>query len=372
MTAAAWRLRAAATAALTAAAVLLFLPTPRTAAPAAPAGPLTLATAWPKARTLNLAATMPDGSRFFPAVVLDAGHLVGTVTAADGNHTSLVELTVANPTHPRVLQAYDTAAGTSIDAIAAADGHIYWMTNTPDDQGHPHTSLYRADATGEPRKLTDDTGQPDYYGTQYDLQVAGGRISWVATRTVNPPASELRSIAVDGGPVAVRPLDITYALTAWPWLTSTPSLGQPLIELNAVTGQRRTIQPRAGEQLACSATWCRGTISNAKSAVITMRHLDGNGQIRVNADGEGSATMDVAVLDRFELLAAPLGGPAATSENSRPAATSAKLTMYDLKTHRRIAVAVAAAEGVHGTWLWWSTGDNETLAWHLLDLTTLK
>jgi hypothetical protein len=23
-------------------------------------------------------------------------------------------------------------------------------------------------------------------------------------------------------------------------------------------------------------------------------------------------------------------------------------------------------------WLWWSTGDNETFTWHLLDITTLR
>ncbi|NJC69582.1 hypothetical protein HC031_07585 [Planosporangium thailandense] len=373
MTASPWRLRAAATAALAAVAVLLALPTPRTAAPAAPAGPLTLTQAWPAARTVNLAATMPDGSRFFPSAVLDPGHLVGTVSTADGNHTDLVELAVADPTHPRILQGYDTAAGTSIDAVTAAGGRIYWMTSTPDDLGRPHTSLYRAEAAGgQPRDLTDDTGRPDYYGTRYDLQVADGRVYWIATRNVDPPTSELRSIAVDGGPVSVRPLDSAYALTAWPWLTSTPPLGQPLVQLNAVTGERRTIAPKPGEQLSCSPTWCRGTTSNATSTVITMRRLDGGGEVRVNTDGEGSATMDVAVLDRFELLAAPLGGPTPTSEGGQRATTSEKLTVYDLKTRRRVAVAVATAEGVHSPWLWWSTGDNETLTWHLLDLTTLK
>ncbi|MGC9665268.1 hypothetical protein ACNTMW_01795 [Planosporangium sp. 12N6] len=365
MNASTWRMRAAVTAALAAAVTLLALPAPRSSAPATPAGPLALAQAWPAARTTELAANLPGGGRFFPSAVLDPGQLVGTVTSADGNRTSLVLLRTADPAHPRVLQEYRTADGVSIDAVSAVDGRIYWMTGTADDQGRPHTSLYRADAAGgQPRRLTDDTGRPTYYGSQYDLQVVDGRVYWTATRTIDPLTSELRSVPVDGGPVAVRPFDAAYALAAWPWLTTSGgSLGQPVSVLNATTGERRTIQPRPGEQLACGPTWCRATTSGPSNAVITLRRLDGSGEVRVNADGEGSVIVDVAVLDRFELLAAPVSHPLAVA--------SEKLAMYDLKTHRRVALAVTTAAGGRGRWLWWSTGDNETLTWHLLDLTSL-
>jgi hypothetical protein len=69
------------------------------------------------------------------------------------------------------------------------------------------------------------------------------------------------------------------------------------------------------------------------------------------------------VLDRFEVL----------SLSSANAFTNAQqLIIYDLQLDE----AVVVADGVgmvlcRGGMLWWSVGDNETTAWHQLDLRTL-
>jgi hypothetical protein len=61
-----------------------------------------------------------------------------------------------------------------------------------------------------------------------------------------------------------------------------------------------------------------------------------------------------------------------TALTSANATTVSRLDLYDI-THRRTVLIEPAATnaGAKGDYLWWSTGDNETLAWHGLDLRTL-
>jgi hypothetical protein len=48
------------------------------------------------------------------------------------------------------------------------------------------------------------------------------------------------------------------------------------------------------------------------------------------------------------------------------------LALYDVAHRRPVLISPAATNaGGRGGYLWWSTGDNETLAWHGLDLRTL-
>jgi hypothetical protein len=365
MNPAAWRLYAAVGTALAAVGILLALPTPATPTPATSTGPLTLAQAWPGSHTIDLAATLPDGSTFAPAAALDARTAVVRITSADTNTTSLALLSTADPTHPRVLQQMAVGDGASFDGVTVAGTDVYWTTSVPDGTGGTHSTLYRADTTtGIPARITDDTGQTTFSASQFDLQVAAGRVYWNAVHASSPYTNEIRSVPVAGGPVAVRPLDDASRLTAWPWVVSTFVADQPTTELNLTTGARRTIAPKPGEELYCGPVWCRGVMSGPQTSVITDRHADGSGtETRINRDGEGMAFVDVAILDRFEPLAAPISNQATTA--------SERFAMYDLKTHQHIALAVSTAEGTAGGWLWWSTGDNETLTWHLLDLTTL-
>jgi len=365
MNPAVWRLYGAVGTALAAVGILLALPTPPTAAPANAATPLTLAQAWPGTRTIDLSATLPDGSTLAPAAVLDARTVIVQLTSADTNTTSLAALSTADPTHPRVLQRMAVGDGASFNGVTVAGADVYWMASIPDGTGGSHSTLYRAGiTTANPVKVTDDTGQATFSASQYDLQVVAGRAYWTATHGIAPYTNEIRSVAVDGGPVEVRPLDDASQLTAWPWTVSPFVADQPVTELNLDSGARRTIAPKPGEELYCGPVWCRGVVSGPTTSVITDRHADGTGtETRINHDGEGIAFVDVAALDRFEMLAAPISTQAATA--------SERFAMYDLKTRQHIALAVSTAEGTVGGWLWWATGDNETLTWHLLNLTTL-
>lgn len=72
---------------------------------------------------------------------------------------------------------------------------------------------------------------------------------------------------------------------------------------------------------------------------------------------------DVAVLDRFEILAEP--GPDADLTGA------AALLVYDVATGRTVAVA-PSVDGAFaaGGMLWWSTGA-DSIMWHTLDLRTV-
>jgi hypothetical protein len=371
MNPAAWRLHAAAGTATAAIGALLALPTPRTAAPPVPApGPPALAQVWPGARTIDVAATLPGGATLAPAAVLDARTVIVQVTTT--GTTGLAVLSSTDPAHPRMLQQMALGTELAFAGVTVAGTDVYWITSVSDNTGRSHSTLYRADvATGAVHAISDDTGQVTFSASQYDLQVVDGRVYWNATRSTSPLTDEIRSVAVDGGPVTVRPLADNSRLTAWPWVVSPPGADQPVTELSLVTGARHTITPTPGEQLSCGPVWCRGLTPGPRTTVITDRRVDGSGTpIRINNDGEDTTFVDIAALDRFEMLAAKISNPAA-GLSKRLAGAPRHLAVYDLKTRRHTAIAISTGEGTAGGWLWWATGGNEALTWHLLDLTTL-
>jgi hypothetical protein len=360
------RLRLAVVTAAAAATGLLLLPPPGGPLPAGgpPAGAETLAGVWPDARTVDVPATLPDGTTFTPVAVLDRQAFVAQIAAADNVTAILAVLDPARLDRPRELQRIPIGGGGSFDAVAVDAGRVFWMSSVADDQGGTRSTLYRADPGAAPVVLTTDTGRATFSGSVHDLQIADGRLWWTATRGAYPPTTDLRSVPVGGGPVEVRALDGTYHLAAWPWATDDGTGGRPVAQLDLVTGARRSTAQPTGEELYCGAVWCRSVVSTEKSAVVTLRRVDGTARTaRVNVDGETPLFVDVAALDRFEFFAAPISTQAGTS--------SERLAIYDLKAGRRIAVAVSTAEGLSGGWLWWATGDNETMTWHLLDLRSL-
>nr|BFE57953.1 hypothetical protein GCM10020063_024790 [Dactylosporangium thailandense] len=348
------RLRVAA--AVLAAGTLLMLPAAPEPEPAPPVPP-----------TLDVSATLPDGTTFSPAAVLDPRHLVVQIADADPDTASLALLDPSDRSGsaaPLRLERIPIAGGGSFDAVRVADGRVYWMSSVADDQGGTRTTLHRADASGAAEVLTTDTGRPLFTGGMHDLEIAEGRVWWTATRGLTVPTTDLRSVPLDGGEVTVRPLDGTYHLTAWPWATDDGIGGQPVLQLNLVTGERRTFDEPPGRDVYCGAVWCRTVASTRQSTVVTLHRTDGSGETgRVNVDREVTLFLDIAALDRFEFLAAPISPQASTSIE--------RLTMYDLRTRRRTPLAVSTAEGLSGSWLWWATGDTETMTWHLLDLAAI-
>jgi len=366
-----WRLRLTAAIAVAAAIGLLALPTPGASTPAAPlpspaaSAPATLAGTWPDAHPVDLPATLPDGTTYTPAAVLDPHSIVVQIADADPDTASLALLDPADLAHPRRLDTIPIAGGGSFDAVTTDGGWVYWMSSVADDQGSTRGALHRADATGHKVTLTTDTGHGMFTGSMDDLQVADGRVWWTATRGTTVPSTDLRSIPLGGGKVTVRPLPGTYHLTGWPWAGDDGVGAQPVTQLDLTTGARRTFTKPPGQDLYCGAVWCRAVVTTQQSAVVTLRRTDGSGQTaRINTDGEVPVFVDVAALDRFEFLTAPISTQAATS--------SERLSLYDLAGGRRVGIAVSTAEGLNGRWLWWATGDNETMTWHLLDLATLR
>ncbi|WP_433221698.1 hypothetical protein ACQP00_21375 [Dactylosporangium sp. CS-047395] len=360
-----WRTPLAAAAAVAATTALLALPTPGSGTPGPPDQADTLAGIWPQARTVDAAATLPDGTTYTPAAVLDPHHIVVQIADADPDTASLALLDPADPAHPLRLDTIPIAGGGSFDAVTVDGGHVYWMSSVADDQNRTRDTLHRADAAGHTTVLTSDTGDATFRGSSYDLQAADGRIWWTATRGSTVPTTDLRSVPAGGGTVDVRPVDGTYHLTHWPWAVDDGTGGRPVIQRNLVTGAQRTLDQPIGQDLDCGAVWCRHVVRTTQGTVVTLGRTDGTAQTaRINTDGEVPLFTDVAIVDRFEFFTAPISTQAATA--------SERLTLYDLTNARRVGLAVSTAEGLSGTWLWWATGDNETMTWHLLDLATLQ
>jgi hypothetical protein len=359
-----WRGRLGVVAALTVLGVLIALPATRPAA--APAGPLTLADVWPRARPVTLAATLPTGDTYTPLLALDATTSLGLTSRPGAQRNLLVLLT--DPSRPRVLQTLSPGTGDTVEAVAATSDRVFWLRSVDGSGSGPEeASIWTTRRDGGPAQaLTTTAGPATTSGSQFDLQVAGGRLYWTAAPPGPVPTTELRSIALSGGPVRVEAFPGSYALTAWPWLTSTlGGIGGANELRNAVTGRRVPVPTGPADQPVCTPTRCRIQTSSGTGTRIAYARPDGSHRRVVPADAGTPATADVALLDRFGVLTAPTS----TDVNS----ALQRLVLDDLTGDRQVTVDTGVTRvGGDGSWLWWSTGDQETLTWHLLDLSALR
>jgi hypothetical protein len=351
--------------------VLLVLPAPsRPALPvpggpaASAAGPPALATVWPHATVFSLPAVFPDGSTYQPQLLLDSTTSVGLATSRDALRTLLV---VAGPSGPpRVLDSVLVNDGGSFDAVTPTPDRLYWMRTVSDADGHAHVSLWTAGrSSGPATQVTPDAGAALFNGSRYDMQVAGGRLYWVAA-TGTADSTELRSVPLAGGSVTVRTLPGAWTMTAWPWLVTAPGPAGGRVELfNPDTGQRVPVRAPANKSVTCGRTWCRLIADNAAQVGETdLVRPDGSDLTRIGDQNAVAIASDVALLDRFE--------PLLTALTSLNATTVSRLDLYDIAGRRTVRVEAAATGAMaKGDYLWWSTGDNETAAWHAVDLRTL-
>ena len=345
-------------------ALLLALHVPKrpSGASHAPVGPPALAQVWPGAHPFAIPAGFPDGSTYTPAVVLDATASVGMIASADGQQTDLALVPATGP--PRILQSQSVSDGGSFDGITATADRIYWMHTLTDTDGQAKTSLWTASRSGGPAaELTGDVGAPAFSGSEYDVQVVGDRLEWAGSR---PGGTELRSIPLAGGRVTVRAVPGAWALSAWPWLVTAPRASDQRPRLhNMDTGAETAVRVPPDQQATCSPTWCRTIPNNAAAATETdLVRPDGSDRRVVGRATDAAIASDVALCDRFEVLLT-------TATTSGQVAVS-RLALYDIAGKRLVQVEAAATNaGARGDFLWWSTGDNETIAWHGLDLRTL-
>ncbi|HET8657377.1 MAG TPA: hypothetical protein VFM55_00070 [Micromonosporaceae bacterium] len=366
-----WRLTrlsglAALAVALAAAAVHVALPSPERG-PSRPGGPLTLATAWPKARVVDTPARLGDGTAFTPLHHLDAQTAVGTAPSPDRTAVRLL-LRGADGT-VRQLRALPERLEPQFGGFAAGGDDLVWAESTTGPDGQGETRIWRVGwrTSAAPVALTADTGDAVFFNSQYDLVIADAAVHWVAAARTPTQVTEVRSIPLTGGAVAVRRVDGAYALSTWPWLVSAGS-GQtgPVTLRDLGSGATVAVAAPPTELVTCSNTWCRVLVlaTTADPAQLELMRPDGTDRQKVAAGQVNAAISDVAVLDRFEVLAQAGRDGSPTS--------SQQLMLYDIDNRRTVPVATGVgAVGCRGGLLWWSTGDNETLTWHTLDLRTL-
>jgi hypothetical protein len=318
---------------------------------------MSIGQAWPRAAQAELPNLLVT-----PKLFLNATTAVGTVPTRDGTFLRLAVETVDG--RQRELHRLPADVNPQFENVTAAGDELIWTEATDRRRLQLWTANLR---TGGPaRRLTADTGDALFFGTRYDLVVAGGRVYWAAAPDSDRArATQIRSVALTGGPVRVREEPGEWALTAWPWLTDNPAGPSSTVRLrNMDSGRDVQVATSGVESSTCTPTWCRVLVmAGDRLARIDVMHPDGSGRRRVAGSGAQAAVADVAVLNRFEILAEPHPDSDLTG--------TASLLVYDIGTGRTVTVTAAAAGAFTGIGiLWWSTGDPDNLVWHTLDLRT--
>jgi hypothetical protein len=339
---------------------LLTVPPPTSLrrTPPPPAGPAernALGDAWPSARVWRFDAA----AAVEPLLPLREGVILAVVTNADDTSALVVYLSDA-PQRSRVLMRME--GGTRARAVAVDGERLFWMTRTESSDGTPVVALYGADLStdGSGRLLVADSGPVRFTGSGFDLQVVADRLVWV---TEKDGRSSVHSAPAGGGPVDVRHLDRSVTLTAWPQaVVGGPDHAGELWNLE--TDTRVPVRVGASDAVACSPAWCRTTTkAHRLGTVFALVRPDGTDRRTSGEPGFTATAVDVALLDRFEVLAAPRA--------SRRLISPERLAVYDARQRRRVSIAEVLRWNARGRYLWWADGDRDHLRWHVLDLHTV-
>ncbi|MEU7531687.1 hypothetical protein AB0A74_38550 [Saccharothrix sp. NPDC042600] len=320
-----------------AAVVLVGLPEP-VRAPAS-AAPLTLGEAFPGARTSSA-----TGGAHTPLAYLDLDTPVSVTNAGD-----VVRLVVGD----RVVRELP-AAGSPRFAVATPPDALVWLELS---DVTATGSLWRSGPRGEdPTRVTADTGRVVLLDSQYDLVVHDGLASWA---TVVGEDTEVRTVPVAGGPVGAVRLSGRYTLSAWPWATAAEveaAGSSRLADLR--TGAVTTVRGEGVELVDCTPEWCRvQVLRQSGTARLDLMRPDGSSRRRVGGREVRPAVVDVVLLDRFAVVV----------DDGRGA-----LALYDTRGDRTADLATGFGTVLaRGPFVWWSTGENTALTWHVVDLRTL-
>jgi hypothetical protein len=346
---------------LAAAAGLLLL-SPRGDDEPEPPARAALTSVWPDAQRADIPGNLPDGPVYHPGLFLDARTSVGTAPAPDG--TSMRLLVRAADGALRELRRLPLSGNPTFDNFTAAGGEVVWTESA--DGGTPQVWAANLTTAAEPRMLTADTGNAVFYGSQYDLVIAEDRVHWVAAGEDAEQVTEIRSVPLAGGEVTIAEEPGTWSLSAWPWLADGAGDQTGTTRLrNPVTKRDVEVRTTGAELTTCGPAWCRVMVMTSQDlARIDVMHPDGTARQRIAGGNARAALPDVAILDRFEVLSEP-------QPDSDLTGTEA-LLVYDIRTGRTVDVNVAVDGAFsRGGVLWWSTGDQDTIVWHTLDLRTV-
>jgi hypothetical protein len=266
-----------------------------------------------------------------------------------------------------VLQAGLPASATSYDAFAVTQTNVYVMRSSTDRDGIGHESLWRVpQPAGSPVLMTADAGQALFQGSINDLQIAGNALRWVASTPDDPSTTQLRSIPLTGGATHVQALHGQYILSTYPMLYSSDPTNPPTLT-DSRTGTVTAVHAARQAGTICDPLWCvlQGSDTTGRTT-LTLSHPDGTAPHRLGDANSSLITTDPTMLDRFVALS-----ERSPAMDLAPNPTT-QLWLYDIRTHTTVEITAAASTAfAAGRWLWWSTGDNETLTWHALDLVTL-
>jgi len=222
--------------------------------------------------------------------------------------------------------------------------------------------LWIADAR-PPRRLTTDLGDVRFYQSQFDLVIAEGRVHWVASAGDD---TEVRSIALAGGPVTTQREAGTWALSAWPWLHNGVAAAAGVTVLhNLQTGRDTKVDAPARSVTGCSPTWCRSVSFDRDGYPQIEVFRPGSHDRRKIADGTAATVIpDVAVLDRFEIFSQITANSELTG--------NVQLLAYDLTTHSTVEISPDAGQVAYGNGvLSWTSGNQDSFVRHALDLRTV-
>jgi hypothetical protein len=348
------------TVAVIAAGVLLALPEPDPAPVAAGADPVQ--DVWPAATIVRSPGRLSDGRAYTPRFHRDSTTSVGTALTADG---AFLRLLVRSGATERELVRLPADDNPQYNGFAAAGDDLVFMASTGSMDSAAAATLYRADWNeGAAHMLTADTGTVVFFNSQYDVVAADGAAHWAAAGA-GGQFTEVRSVPLAGGAVSTRRVDGAFAMSAWPWLTSSGSgLGNVRLH-NLRTGAAQTVPAGRDELVTCGPVWCRVLVigPGGQPARTDVMRPNGADRKRLAAGNTTSAVLDVALLDRFELLTQ-------TTAGDGPATLA--LVLFDLPAGRAVPLARGVATvQARGPVVWWSTGSEEADEWFALDLRQL-
>ncbi|MEU4563444.1 hypothetical protein AB0F72_34130 [Actinoplanes sp. NPDC023936] len=343
--------------ALAAISVLIIGGGPPEQKPAVASGRVPVSAAWPQAR-LNTISDLP----LRPMLFLDTATVVGTEPSSDGQFQLLLLRDADGDV--RELRRLANADNPRFENIIAAGDDVVWMEFADGRPPEIWAANWRDGASA--RRLTTETGNAVLLGSQDDLVHHEGRVYWAAQPDGGAGTTEVRSVARKGGLVRVLRVDGDWTMAAWPWLDDGSSRGTAALLLrNLITGREVAVPTSGGELAACSPTWCRVmVVVSDELARIDLMRPDGSARRQIAGATARAAVPDVAILDRFEILAEP--GPHAG------ASRTAALLVHDIAASTTVELDPAAndAQSRNGL-VWWYSSGAGAARWHVLDLRTV-
>ena len=249
----------------------------------------------------------------------------------------------------------------SFTAVTAAGDTLVWIERPAQGPSSVWTSSLLRPAA---RMLTADAGDIESDQSAYDMVIAAGRVYWTASGMLG--ITQVRSVAVAGGPVTVRPESGDWRLAAWPYLVNgvVDTAGTTAIR-DLSTGRDQSVPSIARGSSRCSPTWCQVTAMDKRGATsVELMRPDGSDRRQIGGDDMVAAITDPVVLDRFEILA--------KIDTNTQLTNHVQLIAYELATRRQVVISPDAFGVVYRAGvLWWSAGTDDDFVRHAVDLRTV-